>query len=112
MGKSKVGRGGVWNKLFLHKTMTSKEILIHPNLCQLSLQKVEGLEIGLAVKSAECSPRGPDFESQHPHGSSETSVTPVRRDPIPSFDLLRHQKCTWVYRHISKQNTHIHEMIK
>jgi len=48
---------------------------------------VEGLEIseikklvnmgwrdGSAVKSTDCSSRGPEFKSQKPHGSSQSSV--------------------------------------
>ena len=39
---------------------------------------------GSAVKSTDCSSRGPRFNSQHPHSSSHLSVTAVLRDLIPS----------------------------
>ena len=39
------------------------------------------------VKSTGCSSIGPRFDSQHPHGSSQQSVTPVPRDLIPSSGL-------------------------
>ena len=35
---------------------------------------------GLVVKSTSCSSRGPGFSSQHPHGSSQVSLTPVPED--------------------------------
>ena len=35
------------------------------------------------VKSTDYSSRGPRFNSQHPHGSSQLSVTPVPGDPTP-----------------------------
>jgi len=35
---------------------------------------------GSVVKSIGCSSRGPVFDSQHPHGSSHLSVTPVLED--------------------------------
>jgi hypothetical protein len=37
-------------------------------------KKKEGLERWLAVKSTDCSSRGPVFNSQQPHGSSQPSV--------------------------------------
>jgi hypothetical protein len=33
-----------------------------------------GWRAGLAVKSTGCSSRGPEFNSQHPHGGSQPSV--------------------------------------
>ena len=38
---------------------------------------------GSAVKSTGCSSRGAGFNSQHPHGGSEPSVTPVPGDLDP-----------------------------
>ncbi|CAO2583729.1 17-beta-hydroxysteroid dehydrogenase 13 [Lemmus lemmus] len=45
---------------------------------------LRGWRDGSAVGSSDCSSRGPGFDSQHPHGSSQLSVTPVPRDPTPS----------------------------
>jgi hypothetical protein len=39
-----------------------------------------GWRVGSAVKSTDCSSRGSGFNSQHPHGSLQLSVTP-RSDP-------------------------------
>jgi len=50
---------------------------------------------GLVVKNIGCSPRVPRFNSQHPHGGSQLSVTPVSGDPTPS------------HRHASKTPMHI-----
>ena len=38
---------------------------------------------GSVVKS--CSSRGPGFNSQHPHGSSQLSVAPIPGDLTPSY---------------------------
>jgi hypothetical protein len=40
----------------------------------------EGWRDGSVDKSTDYSSRGPGFKSQHPHGSSQLSVTPVIRD--------------------------------
>jgi hypothetical protein len=34
----------------------------------------QGWRDGFAVKSTDCSPRGPEFNSQQPHGGSQSSV--------------------------------------
>lgn len=36
-----------------------------------------------SVKSIDCSSRGSEFKSQHPHGDSKLSVIPVLGDPTP-----------------------------
>ena len=46
------------------------------------------------VKSTGCSSKGPGFHSQHPHNSSQLSVTPVPRNSTLS------------YRHTCKHNIH------
>ena len=38
------------------------------------LKVIPGLERGSVVKSTDCSPRGPEFKSQQPHGGSQPSV--------------------------------------
>jgi hypothetical protein len=53
---------------------------------------------GSAVESTGCSFREWGFDSQHPHGSSQLSVTPVPGDPTPS------------HRHTCRQNTNAHEI--
>jgi hypothetical protein len=47
------------------------------------------------VKSTGYSCRGPRFISQHPHGSTELSVTPVPRDLTPSSGLCVYQEDLW-----------------
>jgi hypothetical protein len=41
-------------------------------------------EVTQWLRALGCSSRGPGFNSQHPHGSSQLSVTPVPADPTPS----------------------------
>lgn len=51
--------------------------------------------------------RGCRLDSQHPHGDSELSVTPVSEGPTPSSGLSGHQahlRCT----HTCRQDTHMH----
>ena len=45
---------------------------------------------GSAVKSTYCSSRGPGFNSQHPHGSSQLSVTPVS-DTLTQTHMQAHK---------------------
>ena len=55
---------------------------------------------GPAVKSTSCPPRGPGFDSKHPHGSSQLSVNPVPGHLMPSPDFFRHQaylQCTDIH---------------
>lgn len=61
-------------------------------------------------KSTGSSSREPEFSSQHPNSSAQTSVIPVPDDPTPSPGL--HRYCAHVYRHICRQkwqNTHTHK---
>ena len=63
------------------------------------------------LRSTGCSSRGPRFNSQHPHGSSQVSVTPVPGDLIPSSGLHGHQAHTWcTYIHVDR--THICFILK
>lgn len=53
--------------------------------------------------------RGPRFVLQHPHGGSQTSVTPVLGDPALT-ELHWHQAHVWFTdMHASKALIHIHE---
>jgi hypothetical protein len=63
------------------------------------------------LKSAGQFPKGPGLASQHPHGSSQLSITPVLRDPMPSSSLCTH--CTRVvHRHTCVQAKHHTHKIK
>lgn len=55
------------------------------------------------VKSTCCFSRTPRLSSQHLHGSFQPYVTPVPRDPMPSF-ALHGQALTW-YKFIYSGNT-------
>ena len=69
----------------------------------------EGWRNGSGFKSTGCSCRGPGFDSQHPHGSSQVCASPVPGDLMPSSGL--HRPCRHrVYRHTCRQNTHTHKM--
>jgi hypothetical protein len=46
--------------------------------------KIRAWRDGSAVKNTGCSPRGTELNSQHPHGSSQLSVTPAPRDLMAS----------------------------
>ena len=63
------------------------------------------------VKNADCSSRGPGFNSQHPHGGSQTSVTPVPENPTPSRDTpfcpLWAPGTHVIHRHVCKTPIHI-----
>jgi hypothetical protein len=50
---------------------------------------------------------GPEFGFQPLHGASQTSVTPVPEDLIPSSDLCKHKTCM-LYICISKGKIFIH----
>jgi hypothetical protein len=56
-----------------------------------------------AVKSTGCSSKGPRFNAQHPHGSSQASVTLLS----VSSDFCGQQVCMWCIDTCS-QSTHIH----
>jgi hypothetical protein len=62
-------------------------------------QRGEGWRSGLAVKNNGYSSRGPRFNSQYPHDSSELSVKPVPGRTTPSSGYYMHMVC----RHICKQ---------
>ena len=47
---------------------------------------------GSEVKTTCCSCRGPRFSSLHPRGSSQSSVTPVPGDPMPSSGLCEEEE--------------------
>ena len=61
---------------------------VHVGICTKSLQSsedsVRGWRNGSAVKSTDCSSRGPGFNSQHKHVSSQLSENPVTGDLTPS----------------------------
>ena len=50
------------------------------------------------VKTADCSPRGMGFNSQHSQGSSQRPVTPGLGGTTPS------------HRHAGRQNTNAHKI--
>lgn len=55
--------------------------------------------------------RGQEFESKHPHGSSQPSITVVLGNPTPSLssDLQQHLGIEVVHKHTCKQNIHTHK---
>lgn len=48
--------------------------------------------------------KGPRLEYLHPHGGSQSFVSPVLGDPTPSSDLNGHQACTQT--HTQQDTTH------
>jgi hypothetical protein len=71
--------------------------LLHQNLFEIVQSNVPlGLERwGSAVKSTDCSSRGPEFNSQQPHGGSHSCI--IESD---SFDV--HENKPLVYIKINK----------
>jgi hypothetical protein len=55
----------------------------------------QGWRDGSAVKSTDCSSRGPEFKSQQPHGGSQPSVTSVPEGLMPSSSCHGHQVPQW-----------------
>jgi hypothetical protein len=55
---------------------------------------VRGWRDGSVAKSTGCSCRRLGFESQHPHGGSQTHITLLLEDPVFSSGLLGQQTCT------------------
>ena len=47
-------------------------------------------EVALVVKNTGCSSRGPEFDSQHPYGGSQSSLTPGPVGLLHVFGLHRH----------------------
>lgn len=47
------------------------------------------------VDGTWCSCRGPWFDSQHPDGASQPTVTAVLVDLVPSSGLGGHEACMW-----------------
>jgi hypothetical protein len=45
------------------------------------------------------------FDSQHPFGGSQPSLTPVPGDLTPSYSLCANHVCTW-YTCTGRQNTY------
>jgi hypothetical protein len=66
----------------------------------LTKKRRRGWRDDSVVKNGGCSFRGAGFDSQHPHGSSQLSATPVAEDPIPS------------HRHTCSQNTNVRKINK
>ena len=64
--------------------LTSPLLLYLKTNKQRQKQKNRDWRDGSMVKSTSCSSRGLGFNSQHPHGSSQLSVTPVPGDLTPS----------------------------
>lgn len=68
-----------------------------------------GWRDGSAFQSTCCSLWGPSFESQHPRGSSQLSVTPVLGDLVPSSARFSKPSTHAVHRRTLWQNTHKHK---
>lgn len=60
------------------------------------------------VKRTSCSSIGPGFDSQHSHGSSQPSITPIPGNPMTCSGLYRHQTSKqYIDIHAGQTLTHI-----
>ena len=50
-------------------------------------------EMGQQLRALAALAEDPTFSSQHPHGGSQQSVTPVPEDQIPLSSLCGYQAC-------------------
>lgn len=68
-----------------------------------------GWRDGSAVKTNNCSSRGPEFESQCPHGASQPSITPVSGTLTQGLfqGLLISSGTRHVYMHAGNISMHI-----
>ena len=73
-----------------------------------TFKNVKGWRGVSAVESTYCSCRGSGLDSQHSHGGSRPSTSPVLENPMPSSDFCRHQGHTWyTYIQVSKTVSHM-----
>ena len=72
-----------------------------------SKETLRGWRIDFVVKNSCHSCGGPWFHPQHPCGVSESFVTPVLEDSVPSSDLHRHLYDAQTYIHADKTLIHI-----
>lgn len=63
--------------------------LFSVELCSCVKMKPWAGEMDLLFKGT-CFCRESEFDSQHPHGSSQSSITLVLGNPKPSSDLCKH----------------------
>ena len=73
----------------------------HSHAYNLKLNYFMGAgEVALVVKNTGCSSRGPEFDSQHPYGGSQSSLTPGPGDPTLLSDLCGHTHVAHILREI------------
>ena len=94
------------NEHLCRGSLSDKEFILQYKRA-LTTQKKTDKRDDSVVGSSDCSSREPKFDPQHPHGSSQQSVTLVPEDPMPSSGFSRHQACTW-YTNIHVDKTLIH----
>lgn len=80
--------------LFSASTSSLTDIITHTNT--RFLRKWRGWTDSSGVENIYCSCRGPEFNSQNPHDSSQLPTTSVSGDPMssPSLHRLQHTWCT------------------
>lgn len=89
--------------------MTLANLNLPPKFPPLQV-KTSSLRIwrcGSVVKTTSCSFRGPRFDSQDSHGSSQPSLTPDPETPTPSPDLFRDHAWVW-HKDMHESKTLIH----
>lgn len=67
---------------------------------------------GSAVRRAHPSCRGTSFNSLHPHGSLQLSITPVLGEPAPHLATVGQTGMLYISIHISKTFIHVINLLK
>jgi hypothetical protein len=82
----------IWHYI-CHPSSQHNTARLNPNCSKES--KTRGWRDGSAVKSTDCSCKGPEFKSQQPHGGSQPSV--MRSDAL-FWCVWRQLQCTHIHK--------------
>ena len=88
-----------WTCYCVHKTILAYRLRERQRLRGAAVKTAaQGWRDGSAVKSTDCSSRGPEFNSQKPHGGSQPSV-------MRSWALSWHAGVYTVFRTLNKNKS-------
>ena len=89
----KLGRAPVTPALGNERPDDTWDLVVNQSnqMVSFRLSEERGWRDGSAGKSTGCSSRGPGFNSQHAHGSSQLSVTPGSNAFTKAYKQAKHQ---------------------